>query len=240
MPNNVKLLENITGSPSTFGQFFDFVSDVELESGNYFTLAQKTGGSCVVSDDVKGGAMVITTDTTDGHGYNIIGTSLPIILDLGDSVAFEAKVLRTEAAANDIRKSVAWLGLGPADTDINGGAPNNAIYFKQVVSDGSATGVADWMIEVRAASASQLATTVASLTKDTWYKLKYQIDMDPVTATKGTLTVYVDDVQVLHQTGLTFPAATVFLGLNGEFLAAGTAGQNQVLKVDWIGWEATH
>jgi len=80
---------------------------------------------------VAGGAFTITTANADNDGVNIHPITEPFRCALAWPLYLGAKFQISEATQSEL-----WVGLGTADDDWNGGAPNDYIAFTK--ADGSA------------------------------------------------------------------------------------------------------
>lgn len=81
---------------------------------------------------VPGGAFTITTAGADNDGVNIHPVSEPFRCAAAWPLYFGARFQVSEATQSEL-----WVGLGTADDDWNGGAPNDYIVFTK--ADGSAS-----------------------------------------------------------------------------------------------------
>lgn len=129
------------------------VTDIELRSPIALQAANSLAAwkttlvnSSTIADtpDIAGGAFLITSDTADNDGVNLHTISEPFTFASAWPFYFGVKL-----QSNDVTQSELWAGVGLADDDWNGGAPNDYVAFYkadaaatvnfQIAKDGAAT-----------------------------------------------------------------------------------------------------
>jgi hypothetical protein len=208
--------------PSWFGQFYDFTTDEDITACVY---TQISSGTCAVSDAVAGGgvASFANSGTTDDSGAQLQVDAAPITLSLGKTIQFKARAQQSDATQSDL-----WAGIAVLDTSLVASAPTDGIYFRKD------DGVATWKLVIRTGSADELVSgALGTNVAATWQELAFEIAMDAVTAARGVVKAWIDDVKVYEATHTNLPASTVFMSTSCAWQSGEAAAKTMYL--DYFG-----
>jgi hypothetical protein len=222
----LKFLDNFpTGAPSWSEKVNDFLTDEELTE---FVVGAISSGAGTVLDTVRhGAAQLAAAATTDDSGVEMQDDAGWIALELGKRVMFEARVKLVESTSTDVEvQSDMFVGISALDASIIASAPTDGIYFRK--DDGDA--LLDCVIRSGSADLT-VSLGAASLSSATWYRLGIDVQMDPSTANKGTVTFYVDGSAKVSLTVTGLP--TVLMGRHACFQSGNALGTKS-LQVDYI------
>jgi hypothetical protein len=233
MANNYPFENFPTGSPPAFLWTKDFTSDEDLTEGVATLIAS---GTAVVTDTVVGGAMRLSgAATTDDSGAEFQEDAAAFALSLGARIRFEARVMFDETTSTDVEtQSDFFVGFGALDTSIIASAPTNGLYFRK--DDGDAN--IDVIIRT-AGTDALVATPVATIVSDTWYRFGIDVQVDSTTSGKGTVTFYINGTSVGSHTFVSgLPATTTLMAPFVAFQSGNATGTKWV-DVDYINMEQT-
>lgn len=209
-------------APVWKGRVWTFTSDNDTDC---LTGANNPGGggagSSAVLDTVHGGALqLLAAATTDNSGYNWISDAQYVVLGLGAKVRFKCRCNPSESTSTNCAAQSDWfIGLTPADAAVIASQPDNQVGFLK--SDGSAT----LQFIVRGAAANAELFSVATTADDVVGTYAFEIEMDPVTAAKGVLTVWADGLPVVVRKVVTgFPLEAIVTSPTVEFISGDATG----------------
>lgn len=194
LPDNKAPWPNTTAA-TQFGSFYDFEDVYDfVTTVNWVDTETGAGGTVVNSlgTAVKGGALVITTDTSDDNREEIDNKMEIFDLDAGDTLVFTTNL----TTGSDVTQVDLGAGIGITDTDWLGDSAimSDGIFFEK--NDGDA--YLDLVFAKDAASTSDYTriARVYDLAASTTYKLCFVVTLNASDSTKARYRVYVNDVQV--------------------------------------------
>jgi len=190
------------------------VDDTTGDPTAWTTTVVETGAASttVTSDNVAGGALLITTDAAENDGANIQLNGESFKLTAGVPLYFGTRVKISEATESDL-----FIGLAITDTDILGGVTDR-IGFEKL--DGATA--LKFMAEKD--GTETLSPSLATVVADTWMKLEFFY-------TGSALQIFVDNVE---QTpiALTNLPDNEELRVSCHFLAGSAVAKTA--HIDWI------
>ena len=205
----------------------DFMTDEDLTE--FVATAISSGSASVIDTDVYGCARLTAAATTDDSGVEVQRDAAWIALATSKRIRYETRVRFGESTSTDMPTQCDFFaGIATLDTSIIASAPTNGIYFRK--DDGD-----DYLDIVIRTGGSDVAavTAVASLSKDVWYRLSIDIQMDSSSGV-GAVTFYLDGTAKYSATFASgLPASTSMMA---EFVAfqSGNALGTKYLDVDYI------
>lgn len=190
--------DNFPVAPSYSGHYLDFTSD---EDAVRMIVTAINGGSGAVVDTLRHGVLKLTgAATTDDSGAEAQVDAASVVLATGKTDRFLFRFRLNESTSENVHEqSEMLLGVATLDTSVLASAPTDCILISK--ADGGA--LLD--LRVRAGGADvATATSLATLARATWYTLAIEVAMDPVTATKGVVRVFLDGtcIQTMTVAGL--------------------------------------
>lgn len=208
--------------------FTDFLTDVETESANSWTVASINGSATFTTlDTVQGGVAQLTPGaTTDTHGGLASLSAAPIFLTAGTKVWFGARLKIATATDCDI---FAGLGGGAISTI------SDYTDFLGFIADDTATAEYwDAAYKIASGTRGNFGANIALV--DTSYHV-FAMYVDVSVSGTATVAFYIDGVEVLKKYEASVPAGTV--AIRPMFGTKNGATAASILTIDWVGVKFT-
>lgn len=223
--------------------FNSFGGTVSSNVGTYsggFKSYEDTGCSIAQHASLAGGAITITTSSTDNHEVDIqtgYGAGCPFVIasSSGRKLIYETRFRLGSVTAQNYFFGLAGTGSAAADALItDAGAMASASYIGFAVLEGAATSLK--FVYAKAGGAMQTVLTYGTaMAASTWVKAGFVFD--PLAPASKRISVYVDNVeQSSYVTSTNISAATF---PESVYLAPAAATKNgaasaKTVDLDWF------
>lgn len=206
-----------------FGIFDDFDA---YTSGQRWASVSDAGATIAVDGDAVGGVLAVTSNGGDNDEAYVKTTAELYQFANDQPLRFETRIQFSEAATNAANLLVGIMSSSGADSLLDDGSGPKADYSGAVFykADGGTT----WNCESSLGTTQETSATSVTAGASSFYTLR--IEFVPTTSTQGTLSFFIDDIQVASH-DQSFVGATemsIVLGVK-----SGTA-QAETMNVDYV------